>query len=133
MSLSLPEQDTDDPATQPSLDSARQAHPLKDLLTALELMRQLVVIWIRKAFSLPSDLTRQAQIDAGLSSLYTNQQNFLGSLNELIAAHNQLQERLSYYEQHVPRIRDLKQYYLQEKAGLRAKTSNGSDRIQLLG
>lgn len=91
------------------------------------LWRRTIVIAIRKAFVLEEDLFRD-QLILGLrrdfnelADAYTEQ---LRQNTELTKLAQQTSKRLAYYEEHIPRMRELSQHYEQEQMGIR-KPSNG--------
>lgn len=119
--MSLPsQQDTTNPPLSAMPDTARKAH------TPFKQRFQLLLAQIRFVFALPKIVV-----------------NLRNDLQQLVSAYEQLatqglvetkmlnnvQQRLKYYEQNIPRMRDLRHDFENEQSGLKPK-SNG--RIELL-
>lgn len=94
----------------------------------LSLLRQRIILTVRWWFRLPIDEIREQQLDTMLQSLRQESE----SLTEAVRLMKSMNARLAYYEQHIPRMRELRRQYDLEGSGIKPKTNGALHKVELI-
>ena len=126
---SEPDPETGKPVQKP------QPLPLK---VWLSLLRQRAILLLRYLFRLPIDRIREEQSERNTATLFENQKYLLQVLTTQQKVIGQMNLRLQHYEQHIPRMRDLRREFDREQQKptdpdlANGILTNGNGKIELL-
>lgn len=98
------------------------------LRARLNFWRQRIVLTVRWVFRLPVDDIRDRQLATMVQTL-ERESEALATACDLMKS---IESRLRYYEEHIPRMRELKRSLELEEIGLKPKTNGALHKIELI-
>lgn len=94
------------------------------------LFRQRVILTVRWWFRLDIDTIKEQQVRSELDNLRAVDDAQLQTMQTVAGLLQQFEARLSWYEQHIPRMRDLKRQYDREQLRLKMASPDKAQALQ---